>query len=59
MENDTIKLLFLEGVDVDLDKSYVNNVNNVLECSITLNDHHHCCEVSGSINVIAHGFKCG
>lgn len=57
MENDTIKLLLLEGIDVDLDKSYVNNVNNVLECSIIINDHHPCCEMCGSINAIAHGYS--
>ena len=57
MENDTIKLLLLEGIDVNLNKSYVNNINNVFECSIILNDHHPCCEMCGSINTIAHGYS--
>lgn len=57
MENDTIKLLLLEGIDVDIDKSHVNNINNVFECFVALKDHHPCCEICGSLNVISHGYS--
>ena len=30
------KILLLEGIDIDSDKSYANNINNDLECSIFL-----------------------
>ena len=42
MNNDTIKLLNLEDINVDFEKSDVVKINNVLYCNIvltTVNEH--------------------
>ena len=49
MNNDTIKLLNLEGVNVDLNKSNVCKVNNVLYCNIILTTKDEYCPECGSV----------
>ena len=36
MNNDTIKLLNLEDINVDLEKSDITKINNILYCNIVL-----------------------
>ena len=38
MNYDTIKLLNLEDINIDLTKSHVDKVNGNLECTIVLNN---------------------
>lgn len=49
MNNDTIKLLNLEGLNVDLNKSNVCKVNNVLYCNIILTTKDEYCPKCGSV----------
>ena len=51
MEYDTIKLLNLEDVNIDLTKSHVDKVNGKLVCTIVLINDTNCCENCGSINI--------
>lgn len=57
MEYDTIKLLNLEDIDIDLSKSYIVKNDNVITCNITLNKTSYCCEYCGSVNTIIHGYS--
>ncbi len=50
MEYDTIKLLNLEDIDVDLDKSKVDKVDNALICTLYLKRKPVSCLKCGSIN---------
>ena len=56
MNNDTIKLLNLEGINIDLTNSYVDKVNGILICTIVLNNNTKCCKICGSTNICSHGF---
>ena len=56
MNNDTIKLLNLEGKDIDLTKSHVDKVNGELVCTIVLNNTTKCCKECGSIAICSHGY---
>ena len=56
MNNDTIKLLNLEGKDIDLTKSHVDKVNGELICTIFLNNTTKCCKECGSIAICSHGY---
>ena len=49
MNNDTIKLLNLEGLNVDLNKLNVCKVNNVLYCNIILTTKGEYCPECGSV----------
>ena len=51
MNYDTIKLLNLEDINIDLNKSHVDKVNGKLVCTIVLNNNTNCCENCGSINI--------
>lgn len=51
MEYDTIKLLNLEDINIDLTKSHVDKVDGKLVCTIILNKNTNCCEYCGSINI--------
>jgi transposase len=51
VEYDTIKLLNLEDVNIDLTKSHVDKVNGKLVCTIVLINDTNCCENCGSINI--------
>lgn len=51
MEYDTIKLLNLEDINIDLTKSHVDKVNGKLVCTIVLNNDTKCCKDCGSINI--------
>ena len=45
MNNDTIKLLNLEDINIDLDKSDITKINNILYCNIVLTPvNEHCPE---------------
>lgn len=52
MNYDTIKLLNLEDINIDLTKSHVDKVNGNLECTIVLNNTIKCCKECGSIKII-------
>lgn len=56
MNYDTIKLLNLEDINIDLDKSHVDKVNGKLECTIVLNNTTNCCKECGSTSICSHGF---
>ena len=51
MNNDTIKLLNLEGINVDLDKSDINKIDNTIYCNIILTRQNEACPLCGSINI--------
>lgn len=51
MNNDTIKLLNLEGKDIDLSNSHVDKVNGTLVCTIVLNNNTKCCTECGSTSI--------
>ena len=49
MNNDTIKLLNFEDINIDLEKSGITKINNILYCNIvltTINEHCTDCEVA-------------
>ena len=48
MSNDTIKLLNLEDINVDFEKSDVVKINNVLYCNIVLTTVNEHCPECGS-----------
>ena len=48
MNYDTIKLLNLEDINIDLTKSHVDKVNGKLECTIVLNNTITSCKECGS-----------
>ena len=56
MNNDTIKLLNLEDVNIDLNKSHVDKVNGNLVVTIVLNNDTKCCKFCGSTSFCSHGF---
>src|SRR5574344_648890 len=56
MEYDTIKLLNLEGIDIDLSKSSIDKNNNSINCTIVLKKQNEFCPLCGSINYISHGY---
>ena len=56
MNNDTIKLLNLEGKNINPSKSHVDKVNGDLICTIVLNNATKCCEYCGSTSICSHGF---
>lgn len=56
MNNDTIKLLNLEDVNIDLNKSHVDKVNGNLVVTIVLNNDVKCCKFCGSTSFCSHGF---
>lgn len=56
MNNDTIKLLNLEGKDIDLTKSHVDKVNGELVCTIVLNNTTKCCKECGSTSICSHRY---
>lgn len=56
MNNDTIKLLNLEDVNIDLNKSHVDKVNGNLVVTIVLNNDTKCCKFCGSTSFGSHGF---
>ena len=57
MNYDTIKLLNLEDINIDLDKSYVDKVNGKLECTIVLNNTTTSCKECGSLSIIIKEYK--
>ena len=52
MNYDTIKLLNLEEINIDLTKSHVDKVTGQLECTIVLNNTTTSCKECGSINIV-------
>ena len=56
MNNDTIKILNLEGKDIDLSKSHVDKVDGKLICTIVLNNTVKCCKECGSLAICSHGY---
>ena len=49
MNNDTIKILNLKDINIDLEKSGITKINNILYCNIvltTINKHCHDCEAA-------------
>lgn len=56
MNNDTIKLLNLEDVNIDLNKSHIDKVNGNLVVTIVLNNDVKCCKFCGSTSFCSHGF---
>ena len=52
MTNDTIKLLNLEDVNIDLNKSHVDKVNGNLVVTIVLNNDTKCCKFCGSTSFV-------
>lgn len=49
MNNDTIKLLNLKDINIDLEKSGITKINNILYCNIvltTINEHCPDCEAA-------------
>lgn len=56
MNYDTIKLLNLEDINIDLNKSHVDKVNGKLECTIVLNNTTTSCRECGSTSICSHGF---
>ncbi len=56
MNYDTIKLLNLEDIDIDLSKSFITKENIILNCTIVLNEQKQCCPKCMSINFISHGY---
>ncbi len=56
MNNDTIKLLNLEGKDIDLSKSHVDKVDGKLICTIVLNNTVKCCKECGSLAICSQGY---
>lgn len=51
MNYDTIKLLNLEGKNIDLSKSYIDKSNDSFICTLVLNNTTLCCTECGSINI--------
>lgn len=49
MNNDTIKLLNLEDINVNLEKSDITKIDNVLYCNIILNTQDEVCPECGSV----------
>lgn len=56
MNNDTIKLLNLEDVNIDLNKSHVDKVNGNIVVTIVLNNDTKCCKFCGNTSFCSHGF---
>ena len=56
MNYDTIKLLNLEDINIDLTKSHIDKVNGKLECTIVLTNNTKCCKECGSTSICCHGF---
>ena len=56
MNYDTIKLLNLEDINIDLTKSHIDKVNGKLECTIVLNNTITSCKECGSTSICLHGF---
>ena len=57
MNNDTIKLLNLEDINIDLEKSDVVKINNILYCNIvltTINEH---CPECGSVEYYVKDYR--
>ena len=49
MNNDTIKILNLKDINIDLKKSGITKINNILYCNIvltTINEHYPDCEAA-------------
>ena len=57
MEYDTIKLLNLEDVDINLEKSFVEKVDGFLICSIVLNSNTNSCPLCGSTNISINDYR--
>ena len=57
MNYDTIKLLNLEDINIDLTKSHVDKVNGKLECTIVLNNTTTSCKECGSLSIVIKEYK--
>ena len=57
MNYDTIKLLNLEDVNIDLNKSHVDKVNGKLVCTIVLNNSTTSCKECGSLSIVTKEYK--
>ena len=57
MNYDTIKLLNLEDINIDLTKSHVDKVNGNLECTVVLNNTTISCKECGSLSIVIKEYK--
>ena len=57
MNYDTIKLLNLEDINIDLTKSHVDKVNGKLVCTIVLNNSTTSCKECGSLSIVIKEYK--
>ena len=57
MNYDTIKLLNLEDINIDLTNSHVDKVNGKLECTIVLNNTTTSCKECGSLSIVIKEYK--
>ena len=57
MNYDTIKLLNLEDINIDLTRSHVDKVNGNLICTIVLNNTTISCKECGSLSIVINDYK--